>query len=70
MKLNPTQKAELQSLQAQLNLNKGGRYQDDKVKHQLDELLKRFNRENQEVQRKKDNVRAKHLKRFARKATT
>lgn len=68
MKLNPTQKAELQSLQAQLNLNKGGRYQDDKVKHQLDDLIKRFNRENQEVQQKKDAARAKHLKRFARKA--
>ena len=70
MKLNPSQKAELQSLQAQLNLNKGGRYQDDKVKQQIDDLLKRFNRENQEVQRKKDVARSKHLKRFARKATT
>ena len=61
MKLNPTQKAELLLyMQTQPNLNKGGRYQDD--------LIKRFNRENQEVQQKKDAARAKHLKRFARKA--
>lgn len=69
MKLNPTQKAELLLyMQTQPNPNKGGRYQEDKVKHQLDDLIKRFNRENQEVQQKKDAARAKHLKRFARKA--
>ena len=68
MKLNPSQKKELQSLQLQLNHSKGGRYNEDKVKHQLEELLKRFNLENQQLQEKKEAARAKHLKRFARKA--
>ena len=65
MKLNPSQKARLQALQSS-NTSKGGRYQEDKIKHQIDDLLKLFWYENKEIRLKKEAQRAKHLKRFER----
>lgn len=66
MKLNPSQKKELEILQAQNRNNKGGRYQEDKTKEQVDNLLKKFYFQNKESRLKKDAQRAKHLKRFNR----
>ena len=66
MNLNPTQKKELQSLQAQLKDPKGGRYGATKVEQQIQELLHRFKQGDSANQFKKQQLKKKHLKRFNR----